>query len=137
MDATDPADLFNADCPSRDVLDLVASKWSMLILCTLKNGPVRTGSLRRAVAGISQKMLTQTLRDLERNGIINRIDYFEVPPRVEYELTETGRSLSGLMKDMERWIVQHYGDIMCAQERHDCRVRGDVGRPRGYSSAGR
>src|SRR5262249_33158006 len=137
LDAKKPADVFNADCPSRDVLDLVASKWAMLVLCTLKDGPVRTGVLRRAIAGISQKMLTQTLKDLERNGIINRIDYLEVPPRVEYELTETGRSLSLLMKDMERWIVQHYDDIMDAQEQHDCRARENVVPLRGHVSASR
>ncbi len=113
-----PADLFNADCPSRDVLELVGSKWSMLVLCTLKNGPVRTGELRRAITGISQKMLTQTLRDLERNGIIDRIDHKEVPPRVEYKLTEVGRSLSRLMKQMELWIVKHYDYIMSSQERY-------------------
>jgi DNA-binding HxlR family transcriptional regulator len=113
-----PADLFDTDCPSRDVLELVGSKWSMLLLCTLKNGPVRTGDLRRAVSGISQKMLTQTLRDLERDGIIDRIDYAEVPPRVEYKLTKVGHSLSRLMKQMEFWIVEHYDYILSAQTRY-------------------
>lgn len=113
-----PADLFNTDCPSRDVLELVGSKWSMLLLCTLKNGPVRTGDLRRSVSGISQKMLTQTLRDLERNGIIDRIDYAEVPPRVEYKLTKVGHSLSRLMKQLEFWIIEHYDYICSAQERY-------------------
>lgn len=135
MDVSKPADVFNADCPSRDLLDLVASKWTMLILCTLKDGPVRTGVLRRAVVGISQKMLTQTLKDLERNGIVNRTDYCEVPPRVEYELTDTGRSLSRLMKDMEHWIVQHYDDIMCAQGRHECQVQAGLVQSRLYFSA--
>jgi len=113
-----PADLFDLECPSRDVLELVGSKWSMLLLCTLKNGPVRTGDLRRAVTGISQKMLTQTLRDLERDGIIDRIDYAEVPPRVEYKLTKVGHSLSRLMKQMEFWIIDHYDYIIAAQERY-------------------
>jgi DNA-binding HxlR family transcriptional regulator len=113
-----PADLFDTECPSRDVLELVGSKWSMLLLCTLKNGPVRTGDLRRSVSGISQKMLTQTLRDLERDGIIDRIDYAEVPPRVEYKLTKVGHSLSRLMKQMEFWIVEHYDYILSAQARY-------------------
>ena|SRR5580698_8295869 len=113
------ADVFNSDCPSRDVLELVGSKWAMLLLCTLKNGPVRTGDLRRTVSGISQKMLTHTLRDLERNGIIDRIDYGELPPRVEYRLTRVGHSLGRLMKQMESWIVVHYDYIMSAQERYD------------------
>lgn len=90
----------------------------MLLLCTLKNGPVRTGELRRSVTGISQKMLTQTLRDLERNGIIDRIDHAEVPPRVEYKLTTVGHSLSRLMKQMEHWIVQHYDYIVASQGRY-------------------
>jgi DNA-binding HxlR family transcriptional regulator len=114
-----PADLFNSACPSRDVLELVGSKWSMLLICTLKNGPVRTGDLRRSVSGISQKMLTYTLRDLERNGIIERIDYNELPPRVEYKLTKVGHSLGRLMKQMESWIIVHYDYIVSAQERYD------------------
>jgi DNA-binding HxlR family transcriptional regulator len=126
MDIDKPADIYNADCPSRDVLDLVASKWAMLVVCTLRDGLKRTGTLRRAISGISQKMLTQTLRDLERNGIISRVEYAEVPPHVEYELTATGRSLSHLMKDMEFWIVDHYDDIMSARGRFGCRERGLV-----------
>jgi DNA-binding HxlR family transcriptional regulator len=114
-----PADVFNADCPSRDVLELVGSKWSMLAICTLKNGPVRTGELRRAISGISQKMLTQTLRELERNGIIDRIDHKEVPPRVEYKLTKVGHSVGRLMKQMEHWITNHYDYIMSSQRRYD------------------
>lgn len=102
------ADLYNPKCPSRKILQLIGSKWSMLLLCTLREGPVRTGALRRTVAGISQKMLTQTLRDLERHGLIERINYDEVPPRVEYKLTRLGRSLSDLIDEIESWIESHY-----------------------------
>ena len=102
------ADLYNPQCPSRKILQLIGSKWSMLLLCVLRSGPVRTGALRREVGGISQKMLTQTLRDLERHGLIERISYEEIPPRVEYRLTRLGRSLSGLIEEMERWIKGHY-----------------------------
>lgn len=115
MNSFPPADVFNANCPSRDFLDLVASKWSMLVICTLGRGPSRTGCLRRVVTGISQKVLTQTLRDLERNGVIHRIDHAEVPPHVEYRLTDTGRSLARLMKEMERWIVHHHDGILEAR----------------------
>lgn len=118
-----PADVFNVDCPSRDVLELVGSKWSMLVICTLKDGPVRTGELRRSVSGISQKMLTETLRDLERNGIIVRTDYRALPLRVEYSLTEVGHSLGRLMKQMEYWIIDHYDYIISAQKQHDTKVK--------------
>jgi DNA-binding HxlR family transcriptional regulator len=99
-------------CPSRGVLSLIGGKWSMLILCTLREGPVRTGALRRDVGGISQKMLTQTLRELERHGLIERISYDEVPPRVEYKLTRLGRSLSELIEQIEVWVTTHYPRIV-------------------------
>ena len=106
------ANLYNALCPSRKVLDLIGSKWSVLILCVLREGPVRTGVLRRGVGGISQKMLTQTVRDLERHGLIERISYDEVPPRVEYKLTRLGRSLSELVEEIENWVTTHYSRIV-------------------------
>jgi len=102
------ADLFNETCPSRGVLELIGGKWSLLILCSLRDGPVRTGALKRHISGISQKMLTQTLRELERHGLLERIDHGEVPPRVDYRLTRLGRSLQTLMSGLERWIVEHY-----------------------------
>ncbi len=100
--------LYSSQCPSRGVLDLIGSKWAMLLLCVLRDGATRTGELRRRLQGVSQKMLTQTLRDLERSGIVERIDYGEVPPRVEYRLTRLGHSLSGLMKDIEEWVTRNY-----------------------------
>ena len=101
-------DLYNGACPSRKVLQLLGSKWSMLLVCILKKGPLRTGELMRRIDGISQKMLTQTLRDLERHGIVERIDYAEVPPRVEYRLTRMGYSLSALMQQIEHWVLNNY-----------------------------
>src|SRR5437868_14787266 len=102
------ANPYNPLCPSRKILQLIGSKWSMLLLCTLRHGAVRTGALRRQIGGISQKMLTQTLRDLERHGLIERISYKEIPPRVEYRLTRLGRSLGDLIQELERWIANHY-----------------------------
>jgi len=107
-----PANPCNLNCPSRDVLDLIASKWVILILCCLQQGPVRTGELMRQVGGISQKMLTQTLRDLERDGFVERISHPEVPPRVEYQLTDLGRSLSELARSVEQWVVGNYPVIL-------------------------
>ena len=104
-------DFYNPLCPSRKILALIGGKWSMLLLCTLRSGPVRTGALRRAVGGISQKMLTQTLRELERHGLIERICYDEIPPRVEYRLTRLGRSLSALILDVDRWVETHYSRL--------------------------
>jgi len=97
------ANLFDPNCSSRDVLDLIGSKWSMLLLCALYDNKTRTGQLKRKVQGISQKMLTQTLREMQQNGIVQRISYPEVPPRVEYDLTELGHSLAELVVKMEQW----------------------------------
>lgn len=95
----------------------------MLILCSLREGPVRTGALRREVGGISQKMLTQTLRDLERHGLIERISYDEVPPRVEYKLTHLGRSLSELIEEIEKWVTTHYPKIVAEVRSFDAQER--------------
>jgi DNA-binding HxlR family transcriptional regulator len=116
-------DLYSGVCPSRDVLELIGSKWSMLIICVLRGGTHRTGALRRKVGGISQKMMTQTLRDLERNGIINRIRHDKVPPHVEYELTSLGESLSDLIQEIEGWITKRYPRIVTAQRQFDARQR--------------
>ena len=110
MSAVKP-NLYDVACPSRDILALIGSKWSMLVICLLRAGPLRTGELRRNVDGISQKMLTQTLRELERHGVVQRIDHAEVPPRVEYKLTRIGQSLSSLIQEMENWVVRNYPRI--------------------------
>jgi len=110
------ANLFDPHCSSRDVLELVGSKWSLLLLCALYDSKSRTGRLKRTIGGISQKMLTQTLREMQRNGIVNRISYPEVPPRVEYELTDLGYSLAELVVKMEHWIVIHHPIILKARK---------------------
>ena len=112
------ADLYNPDCASREVLALIGGKWSMLIVCVLHDRTSRTGELKRTISGISQKMLTQCLRELEHNGIVQRTSYPEVPPRVEYELTELGWALAELVVQMEQWIVENYPAIRKARERY-------------------
>jgi DNA-binding HxlR family transcriptional regulator len=109
------ANPFNPDCPSQEILALIGSKWSMLLLCILSEGPVRTGELGRRAGGISQKMLTQTLRDLERHGIVRRRDFGEVPPRVEYRLTSLGNSLSVLVRQLETWVTSNYSRMTTAK----------------------
>src|SRR5688572_28292915 len=102
------ANPFNPDCPSQEILALIGSKWSMLLMCSLREGPTRSGELGRRAGGISQKMLTQTLRELERHGIVRRRDFGEVPPRVEYSLTPLGESLSRLVRHIEAWVESNY-----------------------------
>src|SRR5579871_6854529 len=80
-----PDVIYEAACPTRNLLELIADKWALLALHALHDGPARNGQLLRRLDGISQKMLTQTLRNLERNGLVERIDFKEVPPRVEYK----------------------------------------------------
>lgn len=100
-------DLFDAACPSRAVLDLIADKWSILVLSAVHHGAHRNGELLRRIGGISQKALTRTLRDLEANGLVQRTDHHEVPPRVDYALTATGRSLFPVLNALCDWALEH------------------------------
>lgn len=95
----------------REVLDRVGDKWSLLVIGTLRNGPVRFGGLEDAVAGISQRMLTRTLKHLVEDGLVSRTAYAEVPPRVEYELTELGRTLVPLVMALAKWAMAHREEI--------------------------
>ena len=116
MDMFTQANPYNLDCPSRELLDLIGGKWAILILCCLQQGSVRSGELKRSVGGISQKMLTQTLRELERNGLVHRVSHPEVPPRVEYSLTQLGVSLSEVARTLETWLVENYPTILAYRE---------------------
>jgi DNA-binding HxlR family transcriptional regulator len=98
-------------CPSRQVLDIISDKWVTLILHALANGPERRGVLSREVVGASQKMLTQTLRALEREGIVNRTVIPDVPVRVEYGLTALGQSLRELVCTIRDWSDAHIEQI--------------------------
>jgi DNA-binding HxlR family transcriptional regulator len=108
-------DPLNAECPSRQVLDLVADKWAVLVIAALAEGHHRNGQLLRRVGGISQKALTRSLRDLAYNGLVHRHDFAEVPPRVEYALTPTGESLQPLLAALCSWAIEHLDDVARAR----------------------
>jgi DNA-binding HxlR family transcriptional regulator len=113
-----PPDVFSADCPSRAVLDLIADKWAVLIAHTLIDGPKRHSELREHIDGISQKMLTSTLRQLERSGLVARRVFAEVPPRVEYSLTGLGRSLQEPVIALTEWAQANAFPVYQAQRAH-------------------
>lgn len=100
-------------CPIRDVLSRLGDKWSMLILVTLKaNGTMRFGDIQKSIGDVSQRMLTVTLRSLEADGLIARKVYAEVPPRVEYCLTDTGFSLMPHVESLVGWALEHIDEIL-------------------------
>ncbi|MBF9133618.1 helix-turn-helix transcriptional regulator [Plantactinospora sp. S1510] len=103
----------------REVLDLVGDKWSVLIIGTLADGPIRYSHLADAIPGISQRMLTLTLKHLQRTGLINRTSYPEVPPRVEYALTELGTSLLSTVLALAAWSADHHAEIRRRQAAYD------------------
>lgn len=119
------ANVYAEACPSRAILELIADKWTLLILPALRKGPMRNGDLMRLIEGVSQKMLTQTLRELERNGLVARIDYQEVPPRVEYALTDLGRSLSDAVRKLDSWAEANISQVQAA--RADFARRENIG----------
>ena len=101
------------------VLNRVGDKWSMMIVMMLSNGPMRFSELKRAIDGISQRMLTLSLRGLERDGLLTRTVTPTIPPRVDYELTELGISLRQPVKALGEWAIEHIACIRAAQERFD------------------
>ncbi len=113
-------------CPSRNVLDSISDKWTTLALSALGAGTLRYGELKRRLDGISPKMLSQTLRHLERDGLVERTQYPTIPPRVTYELTELGRRLSDLMSQIKAWSETHYPEIEVARAAYDARTRNDL-----------
>lgn len=112
---------FVASCPTRTVLDSIADKWTTLVIDLLGTGPRRFGALRRSIDGISQKMLTQTLRDLERDGLVSRRVYPTTPPSVEYALTPLGETLTGPLGALREWAEQHIAQVLTARAAYDQR----------------
>lgn len=106
-------------CPLRDVLDRVGDKWSVLVVVLLRDGKLRFSDLRRSVEGISQRMLTHTLRQLERDGLVGRTVYPSVPVRVEYELTALGRTLIEPLAALTHWAESHRSAILSARATYD------------------
>jgi DNA-binding HxlR family transcriptional regulator len=115
----DVRDVYLKLCPCREVLDMVASKWTALAIGALDDGPQRFGELRRKLDGITQKMLTQTLRTLTRDGLVTRTVYPTMPMRVEYELTSLGRSVSAPLKALRDWSQEHIDEIQDARVVYD------------------
>ncbi|MFE6254720.1 winged helix-turn-helix transcriptional regulator [Agromyces sp. NPDC057865] len=103
----------------REVLDRIGDKWSLLVIVTLNDGLLRFTELQRHIPGISQRMLTLTLRQLERDGLVARTVHAEVPPRVEYELTDVGRTLIQPSMALAGWAIENYPRITDARERFD------------------
>ena len=111
--------VFLALCPSRQLLDRLSDKWVGLVLEALEPGPQRYSAIGRKVAGVSQKMLTQTLRSLERDGLVTREVTPSVPVRVDYQLTELGRSLLPVMHAVHLWAEQHMDEVIAARTEFD------------------
>ncbi len=112
---------YRRDCPSRTVVEVLASKWALYVLAALRryDRPMRFSELRRVLDGITQKMLTQTLRALERDGLVSRTVYPTVPPRVDYELTALGVEAGQLTAAIADWSVAHAREILTARGRFD------------------
>ncbi|MDI6104623.1 helix-turn-helix domain-containing protein [Actinoplanes sp. NEAU-A12] len=108
-------------CPSRLSLTHIANKWTALIVIVLGDGKHRFGDLRAAVDGISGKVLTETLRVLERDGLVKRHAYAEIPPRVEYELTPLGQTLHGPLRALGTWAENHIEEVLVARDEFDTR----------------
>jgi DNA-binding HxlR family transcriptional regulator len=111
--------VYNQYCPTRLALDRIADKWTVLIVGRLATGTHRFGELRRDIAGISPKVLTQKLRELERDGLITRKIYASVPPKVEYRLTPLGQTLIGLLDEVRLWAESNIESMLHAQVLYD------------------
>ena len=111
--------ILNSRCPVRDVLDRIGDKWSVLLLSEMREGPVRFGGLRRRVPDISQRMLTETLRHLQRDGLVSRTVHPSVPPAVEYHLTSLGLSLLEPLEALVGWSSAHHAKVKAARAQFD------------------
>ena len=127
METSPPWDVMKQQCPTRQVLTRIADKWTMLVITSLADEPVlRFSELRRRIEGVSQKMLTQTLRALERDGLIDRRVYPTVPVTVEYRLTDLGSSLADAVAAIRTWAYSNMDEIASARGRYDHAARTPV-----------
>src|ERR1700730_10337936 len=113
------ANAYSADCPTRQILDRVGDKWAVLILLLVRNEPMRFNELRRAIEGISQKMLSQVLKSLERHGVIIPRSIATVPMTVEYSITPLGATLAGAVDPLRDWAERNLKEVLAAQRRYD------------------
>lgn len=118
-----PGNIFDPDCPTRVVLDRVGDKWTVLLVLLLSEGPLRFSQLRAALGRVAPKVLTESLRRMERDGLVAREIFAEVPPRVEYSLTDLGRSLIEPISIISDWAEVHVSRITAAQDAYDARAR--------------
>ena len=114
------ADVYSRSCPSRVALDRIGDRWTVLIVGLLEKGPRRFGEIRHTI-GISPKVLTQTLRTLERDGLVARSAYAEIPPRVEYSLTPLGLTLCEPLAAIRAWAETHIHEVIAARQLYDTR----------------
>lgn len=114
-----PFDPYNPNCPSRQLVDRIGDRWTILVIGVLSAGPARYTDLSTQVAGISPRMLSQTLKALERDGLVERRAFAEVPPRVVYSLTPAGASLGPVLFGVEEWARQHMPEVLAARTRFD------------------
>jgi DNA-binding HxlR family transcriptional regulator len=120
--AFERGDVYAAECPTRQLLDRIADKWTTLLLTTLDGGEMRFNALKRRIEGVSQKMLSQTLRQMERDGLVLRHVEATVPVSVTYEITPLGRTLVTALTPMIDWAETRMGDVEAARRAYDARV---------------
>ena len=113
------ANVYSAECPTRRILDRVGDKWAVLILLLLRDDPLRFNRLRRAIEGISQKMLSQVLKSLERDGLVKRRAIATVPVTVEYSITPLGKTLAAAVDPLRDWAERNLKEVLAAQRRYD------------------
>ncbi|MQY02576.1 winged helix-turn-helix transcriptional regulator [Actinomadura macrotermitis] len=111
-------DAFDPNCPTRLILDRIGDKWSVLVVLSLREGPRRFTELRDAIGGVTPKVLTQTLRAMEHDGLLTREVFAEVPPRVEYTLTPLGQSLHAPIRSVTEWAERNVHAVLAARAAH-------------------
>ena len=119
MSADERGNAFDPDCPTRVVLDRIGDKWTVLVIGALDGGSLRFSELRTRIGGVAPKVLTQTLRAMERDGLLTRTVHAQVPPRVDYELTPLGASLTAPIATLTDWAETHLSRILASRERYD------------------
>lgn len=108
------------ECPIMATIAMISDKWKVLIICKLRKGTLRFNELRRELQGVTQRVLTHQLRELEADGLVTRRVYAEVPPRVEYSLTELGMTLIPVLENLEKWAQEHSTELLATRKMQEC-----------------